>query len=161
MNTSTIRAGRRQNHRRLLAGFLLALAFALLFVGRAQAQTSGDLDAHIPFGFHVGNTKLPAGDYRIRTIDDSDLKLMEISSVDGSMSALFDVEGIRSNDVPANSELIFNKYGDQYFLSKLFNQDDQNGNKVVESRYEKRVSANANGQATVAQEHVPARRHKA
>jgi hypothetical protein len=73
--------------------------------------------------------------------------------VDGSTSALFDVESVEANSAPAKNELIFNKYGNRYFLAKLFDQENPNGSKVVESRYEKRI-----GQATAeTQEHVPAR----
>jgi hypothetical protein len=47
--------------------------------------------------------------------------------------------------------LIFNKYGNRYFLAKLFDEGEPDGSKVVESRYEKRI-----GQVAEAQEHVPA-----
>jgi hypothetical protein len=48
--------------------------------------------------------------------------------------------------------LIFNKYGNRYFLAKLFDEGNPSGSTVDESRYEKRI-----GQATTeAQAHVPA-----
>jgi hypothetical protein len=34
-------------------------------------------------------TKLPAGEYRVHVLDDSDLTVKEITSADGSTSALF------------------------------------------------------------------------
>jgi len=36
------------------------------------------------FQFHAGNAKLPAGNYRCTPLDNSDLSIMELSSVDGS-----------------------------------------------------------------------------
>ena len=137
---------------------LLALFIALIFAltmnpTRAQAQIIGDLEVSIPFQFHAGSTKLPPGKYVIHMLDNSNLTVMEISSVDGTTSALFDVESEEANSEPAKNELIFNKYGNRYFLAKLFDQENPNGSKVVESRYEKRI-----GQATAeTQEHVPAR----
>ncbi len=83
-------------------------------------------------------------------LDDSDLTVMEISSADGSTSALFEVQ--EANSAPAKSELIFNKYGNRYFLAKLFDEGNPSGSKVVESRYEKRISQ----AGTTAQEHVSA-----
>jgi hypothetical protein len=77
---------------------------------------------------------------------------MEITSVDGSTSALFQVQESDANAAPAKSELIFNKYGNRYFLAKLFDEGNPSGSKVVESRYEKQVSK----AAMEAQEHVPA-----
>ena len=146
--------------KRALRGYLLSL-FALglaltLYPGKAQAQVVGDLEANIPFQFHVGNTKLPAGEYRIHPLEDSDLTLMEISSADGSASTLFQVQEIESNTTPTKSELIFNKYGNQYFLAQMFDQGEPSGSQVPESRYEKRVSQQAT--QIQAKEHVPTHR---
>ena len=133
---------------------LLALVFALaIYPTQAHAQIIGGLEANIPFPFYAGNTILPAGEYRIQVLDNSDLTLMEISRVDGTVSALFQIQDAESNSEPAKSELIFNKYGDRYFLAKFFDEDNRNGSQVTESRYEKKLS-----QGTLeGQEHVPAR----
>ena len=75
---------------------LLLLFIALVFTltihpTKAQAQIVGNLEADIPFQFHVGNVKLPPGKYTIHVLDNSDLTMMEISSTDGSSSARFEV----------------------------------------------------------------------
>jgi hypothetical protein len=133
----------------------IALVFALtIYPTQAHAQIIGDLDANIPFQFYVGNTKLPAGEYRIQIVDNSDLTVMEISRVDGSASALFQVQDAETSNEPAQSELIFNKYGDRYFLAKLFDEGNPSGSRLAESRYEKEISQ-GNSQA---QEHVSAHR---
>ena len=138
---------------------LLSLSIALLFVatmypGKANAQIVGDLEANIPFQFHAGNAKLPAGTYRIRVLYDSDLTVMEISSLDGSTSALFQVQESDANSTPGKNELIFNKYGNRYFLAELFDEGNPSGSKVIESGYEKKISKGA----VAAQERVPVRR---
>jgi len=135
--------------------FLLLLlpVFALtIFAGKASAQIDGDLDADIPFQFHVGTRELPAGKYRVHVLDEANLRVMQITSVDGSTSALFQVEDSDAKSAPAQSELIFNKYGDNYFLSRLYDEGNPSGSQLVESRYEKQLSKGA----VVAQEHVPA-----
>ena len=71
-------------------------------------------------------------------LDNTDLSIMEISSADGSTSALFEVHDAEANSAPAKSELIFNKYGNRYFLAKLFDEGNPNGSTVDESRYEKK-----------------------
>jgi hypothetical protein len=143
-----------QEIRHQLPALFIALIVALtMYPTRAQAQITGDLEVSIPFQFHAGSTKLPPGKYVIHMLDNSNLTVMEISSVDGTTSALFDVESEEANSEPAKNELIFNKYGNRYFLAKLFDQENPSGSKVVESRYEKRI-----GQATAeTQEHVPTR----
>jgi hypothetical protein len=140
---------------RNLLAVITALAFMMaISLVQAHAQITGDLDVTIPFQFHAGDAKLPAGRYVIHTVDTSDLTVMEIVSADGSTSALFEVRDAEANSVPAKSELIFNKFGDRYFLAKVFDEGNPNGSTVVESRYEKKVGA----AATEAQAHVPAHR---
>jgi hypothetical protein len=132
--------------------FLLLPVFALtIFASKASAQIDGDLDAEIPFQFHVGTRELPAGKYRIH-LDEASLRIMEITSADGSASALFQVQESDAKSAPARSELIFNKYGDNYFLSELYDEGNPSGSELIESRYEKQLSKGA----VVAQEHLPA-----
>jgi len=140
--------------RQLLLSFI-ALFFALtIYPSKAHAQIIGELEANIPFQFHAGNIKLPAGKYVIHMLDDSNLTIMEITSADGSTSALFEVHEAEANSAPAKSELIFNKYGNRYFLAKLFDEGNPGGNEVAESRYEKMVSkAAAEAQIHVATHH--------
>jgi hypothetical protein len=149
------------NNRTLsLARYLLPVVALLLALActpaKSHAQITGNIEANIPFQFHVGDVKLPAGKYLIRVLDDSELTVMEISSVDGSISALFDVNAIQASSRPAKTELIFNKYGNSYYLAKLFDEGNADGSRVLASRYEKRVS-----KATVAtEEHVAASHQK-
>jgi hypothetical protein len=137
---------------KLFSLLVLPVLVLTIFAGKARAQIVGNLEVNVPFQFHAGNTKLPAGKYRIHVLDGSDLSVMEIASVDGSTSALFEVQQSDANSAPAKSELIFNKYGNRYFLEKLFDEGNASGSKVVESRYEKQLSK----AAVEAQEHVPA-----
>ena len=114
-----------------------------------------DLEVDIPFQFYVGNAKLPAGKYVLH-VENSDPEIMEISSADDSTSALFEVQDAEANSAPRKSELIFNRYGNRYFLARIFDEENPDGSKVPESEYEKRA-----GQATQeAQEHVPAYHHR-
>ena len=129
--------------RQLLSSLALSALTLTIFAGKAHAQIVGNLDADIPFQFHVGNTVLPAGSYRIKVLDDSNLNVMEISSMDGSSSAFFQVQESYAKTTPDRSELIFNKYGDQYFLSKLFDQGEPDGSELTESRGEKQISKGA------------------
>jgi hypothetical protein len=135
----------------LFIGFVFALT---VNPGQAHAQVIGDLEANIPFQFHAGDAKLPAGKYVIHVLDNSDLSVMEISSADGSASALFEVRQTEANSAPAKTELIFNKYGKKYFLAQVFDEGNPGGSRVDKSRYEEKVGE----AAAEAQTHVPAHR---
>ena len=131
----------------------MGLVFAaMIYPSQAHAQIVGSLEADIPFQFHAGNTRLPAGKYVIRMLGDSDPTTMEISKPDGLVAALFQVRSAEANSTPRKAELIFNKYGNKYFLEKIFDEGESDGRQVVRSNYEKR----AGRAAAEAQEHVPA-----
>ena len=138
----------------LLSLFIALIVVLTIHPDKAQAQIIGNLEVNIPFQFHAGNAKLPPGKYVIHTLDQSDLTVMEISSADGSTSAVFEVQTAEANSAPGKSEVTFNKYGDHYFLAKLFDEGNPSGSRAVESRYEKSISQA--GAAT--EEHVPAHR---
>jgi hypothetical protein len=133
----------------LFAALVLAVT---IYPAKAHAQIIGNLEVNVPFQFQAGNTKLPAGKYIIHVLDDSNLQVIEISSADGSTSALFEVEPAEASSTPAKTELIFNKYGNRYFLTKLFEEGSSDGSQVLESRDEKKISQ----QSIEALEHVPA-----
>ena|ERR1700758_2008845 len=136
-----------------LLSLFIALVIALaMYSDKAEAQVTGSLEADIPFQFHVGSVKLPAGKYTIRVVGISDPNLMEISSADSSTSALFEVRDARADSTPGKSELIFYKYGHRYFLERLFDESTASGSTVIKSGYEKRVAE----AAAEGQEHVPA-----
>jgi hypothetical protein len=154
--TSNAHAGRTVTSRQYWLALFIAAALALTIIpSKAQAQIVDDIEVNIPSQFHAGNVKLPAGQYRIH-LDDSDLTVMEISSADESTSALFQVEDTKTDSTPAKSELIFNIYGDRYFLAKLFEEGSSSGNQVPQSRYQKRIRQ----QGMEAQQHVPAHRRE-
>jgi hypothetical protein len=146
-------ATRKAARRHHVLSFFIAMVFALvLHPAKVQAQINGNIEVSIPFQFHAGNAKLPPGNYVIHMLDNSDLTIMEISSADGSISALFNVGYAESNPTPTKTELIFNKYGNRYFLTKLFDAGDPNGSELAKSSYEKKASE----AAMEAQTHIPA-----
>jgi hypothetical protein len=143
---------RKTTRYQLLSLFIASVVGLTMYPTQSHAQLVGSLEADIPFQFHVGNTKLPPGKYTIRMLDDSELKIMEISSADKSVSALFEVRSAQAKSTPGKSELIFDKYGHRYFLERLFDESDPNGSAVVKSGYEKRIAE----AASEGEEHVPA-----
>jgi hypothetical protein len=142
---------RKTSVQQLLSLLILSLLALTIFAGKAHAQIVGEVDVNVPFQFHVGNAKFPAGMYHIRMLDDS-TGVMEISSADDSMSALFQVRDTEAKSAPGKTELIFSKYGNRYILAKLFDEGNPSGSRVIDSGYEKRI-----GQAGApAEQHVPA-----
>jgi hypothetical protein len=133
---------------------LIVVLALLLTGGIAHAQIIGRIEADIPFPFHAGAAKFPAGKYTIRVEDGSDLSTMEIQSADGKVSALFEVRSAQAQKSPQSTELIFNHYGNRYFLARIFDEGEKAGSAVVDSGYSKKYGASLEAGET---EHVAGR----
>ncbi|SRR5579871_4016765 len=95
---------------RILAIFLISMASFAVTSANAQQPT---LTANIPFDFIVGNTLMPAGEYTITSPFDEVLVLRA-----GARST--SVESSENNaESTSGDELVFDKYGNQYFLHEV------------------------------------------
>jgi hypothetical protein len=124
----------------------LLLTLCLLVVGggvvaNAQIDSVPQIEANVPFAFTVGDTRLPAGRYSIRTLDDLAPSVLEISSVDGHTSVAFDTENAttRSDQAAKTTELVFDKVGDRYFLSQVWVSGSASGSELAKSRLQKKL----------------------
>jgi hypothetical protein len=108
---------------------IAALSFVLSISGltTARAQVTDTVVADIPFGFVIRDTTLPAGEYSIRRVNSADPSVMVISSNEGQRHVLFVVNSAQAKKEPHQTELIFDRAGDQYFLSEIFEGWDSNG----------------------------------
>src|SRR5438552_8722567 len=109
-------------------------------VASANAQLSSPIRAKIPFDFNVGEKKLPAGEYSFSSLPGfSDNKLMSVSSAD-ARAHLFQSTFAAEVLTPKNkSTLVFNRYGDQYFLEQIWSGGEQEGTQVPQSRRERTI----------------------
>jgi hypothetical protein len=116
---------------------LLVMALSLLAIagGTARAQVVDSIVADIPFGFTVRHTTLPAGHYTIKRLGLTP-DVMEIRGADYQRPVIFLVESAQVSNGPKRTELIF---GDQYFLSKVFEEGNSIGVEVPPSRSERRL----------------------
>lgn len=123
--------------------YLFPVLIAILVVGvtKAQAQVIGELKAKIPFEFHAGGATLPPGNYTIEVLPNSEFNLMEIKSDDNHSVALFQTIGVQSSSLPKNSELLFDHTGGDYYLARIFDEDDKSGAAVLDAEYAKKYGA--------------------
>lgn len=112
---------------------------ALLAVG-AAAQSNGNnqMKASIPFKFTVGQMTLPAGDYTISFVNRaSDAETMLIKSADGHSSKMVHMLPVQAREIQESGKLVFNRYGQQYFLSQIWSPAEQTGLELAPSRTER------------------------
>ncbi len=95
----------------------------------------------IPFAFMVGSAHLPAGYYNVYHPGDPYVIVLERD--DGRARAMAYVHPADSNPNESSTKLVFNKYGDQYFLSQVWNEPDQQVHHCFKCPMEKELIAKA------------------
>ncbi|HEY5883259.1 MAG TPA: hypothetical protein VIT88_01150 [Pyrinomonadaceae bacterium] len=118
------------------------LAVSVVFVtmaafATAQAQTTNYLTADIPFDFHVGGDRFPAGEYSVRCLNPaSDMKVLQLRNTDGKTTVVLLTNGIVGR-MNKESKLVFNRYGNRYYFAQAWLVSEKIGMQAVKSRQEK------------------------
>lgn len=110
---------------------------ALTFVSIANAQT---MRVSIPFGFSAGDKVLPAGEYRVEL--NRSANRMLVNDVNGKDGCFLAVKVYRESGAVERGSLIFNRYGDRYFLAQV-NAPGASQEALVFSNRTERESAKA------------------
>lgn len=119
----------------------LVIMVAGLSAAYGQIESDARLSASIPFRFVLNDRTYPAGEYLITPSDEESNSsyLLELKGVDNNKTAFFFTDGIASNDVEEHSNLVFDKVGGQYFLSKIWVAGDLDGNIVPKTKKEREM----------------------
>jgi hypothetical protein len=134
----------KTNFGRLLMtiGFSAALGSSLML---AQPKPRGRVE--IPFAFHVRDVALPAGTYTVEEFITTGTIM--ITNDETGKGILTLAPANRSGDTN-ESKLVFNKYGDRYFLSELWFAGKGAGDCVPMGKLEREVRSTPAAIATVA-----------
>lgn len=113
---------------------LTTLSFLVMLTATSvYAQSSTVLVANIPFEFVIGNKAFPAGEYTFRY---TYRNVIQIQSQDRGESMFVSTGPAEAKKM--GNRLVFNRYGDQYFLSTLWRMGDL-GRAVRMSRSEREL----------------------
>jgi len=99
--------------KRISALALLTIASMATCTGAIGQQSV--IKAKIPFDFTVGNTWMPAGEY---TISSPERQIIQVRSADLAKTARI-ASSQSFHESGSGSKLVFDKYGDQYFLHRV------------------------------------------
>lgn len=117
--------------------FVIALIVLLpLMATRAGAQTNQELVANVPFDFTVCQERLPAGEYKVRPVSSANPRVLLVSSRDDRSVIMVCTRDVKGQKPAATGKLIFNRYGDQYFLSEMWLPGEITGIEVAKSDQE-------------------------
>jgi hypothetical protein len=121
--------------------FATLSSFALLTAAAAFAQNGVPMKVDIPFEFRVANTIMPAGSYDVRVQLASGL--VSLQSMERNAAAMILTNGVGGGrDIPEKSSLVFHRYGNTYFLSRVWSHGYAIGRELPTSKAERELAAN-------------------
>ena len=124
--------------RQLLLALTTLSLLIMLPAASTFAQSGMLLKVNIPFEFSVQDRLLPAGEY---TVTRGPLGMLIIRGVGRHSTMIFGAFHTQASRIREDSTLVFNQYGNQYFLSRIWSGGTENGEEVFKSRAEKRLIA--------------------
>ena len=123
-----------------LIGFLSVSTLAVALAAPLAAQTIR-VTANVPFEFMVAGRSMPAGDYIVER--GGGTSAIRVSNGNAGVLALALNSSTSQQEQNGQALMIFHRYGDQYFLSRIVDGSRNNGVELPVSRTEKELSKTA------------------
>jgi hypothetical protein len=124
--------------------FLLALAVTIISTTPLNAQTSV-IEVKIPYAFTVENTTLSAGEYTIAALTENTV-VIRPKAGPGAVVTLTTAAGTAK---AVNPQLVFHRYGDQYFLAEVWLVRNTEGRAFYASSHEIELARNVRQEQVV------------
>jgi hypothetical protein len=110
------------------------LAAASLMAHR-DASAQSKLQVTVPFEFTVGQDLLPAGTYEINYVQPQAIELSNQAKHINVFAVITSTDDVRQSP----DKMIFNRYGNRYFLNEIHGGYGQSARKVSVSKREQRL----------------------
>ena len=127
---------------RTLSTLTMLSLLLMLTVGTVFAQSERIGVINIPFNFIIGQKILPAGEYTIRPSRIDSKTVWLVQGNDTQAGAFFLTIPVLARETQEKTRLVFNKYGDQYFLSQVWTAGDNLGRELSMPRLERELAKN-------------------
>lgn len=128
----------------LLACTLAATAVASTSHAFAQGSV---MEVNVPFAFHNGSQHMPAGIYRVE-LESNHVVLLRGKTRSGFVMTNPEIAKTASS----TAMVVFNRYGDQYYLSEIWQRGSETGRRCVKSRQEKETQLAGNWAGPITRE---------
>jgi hypothetical protein len=116
--------------------FAAALALAVTTVASAQ---STKVKVTVPFSFIVNRANLPAGEYLLQSVD-VEGKVLAIRNEETNTTSLVMFNSCTSLASSKQTKVIFHRYGERYFLNRIWVAGNTSGHELSPSPREKEVA---------------------
>jgi hypothetical protein len=118
-------------------GLSAVMGSALLIAASGPKET-----AEIPFDFQVKDHVMPAGTYSVQPMNNATTLVIRNEGTGESMITLAPLE---KSGKAGDARLVFNRYGDRYFLAQVWFAYDGAGHGLIPSRAEKEIAPDGAG----------------
>jgi len=118
-----------------LTGLVLLLAVAAPL--HAGSILNHEMTVSVPFGFIAGDKSLPAGDYSVQVNPERGSVVLH---QEGQSPLTLLTNQRESTNTPPRGKLVFKRYGANFFLSEVWNQDNATGQALTPSAAEKEMA---------------------
>ncbi len=118
-----------------LTGLVLLLAVAAPL--HAGSILNHEMTVSVPFGFIAGDKSLPAGDYSVQVNPERGSVVLH---QEGQSPLILLTNQRESTNTSPHGKLVFKRYGANFFLSEVWNQDNATGQALTPSAAEKEMA---------------------
>jgi hypothetical protein len=119
--------------KKLIFRTIEALGVAALLVAPA---VYGQMRVDVPFDFQLGEEKMTAGEYVVQPISSGS----PVLSISGAQSPVTRTSPIGGGKPAEIGKLVFNRYGDRYFLSQVWFYGRAAGHALAKSNAEREIA---------------------
>lgn len=128
------------------AKIAITVVSAIIVLGMSAFAQKGTVRAAIPFDFVVGKQMLNAGVYQIT----GQGQMLLVIRTDGKQGMIENTRLFRGGPrEDATSQLIFNRYGQRYFLAKVWMSKAGSGHQLFASPLELEYARKVRSDATI------------
>ena len=128
-----------------MKNLILLITLIFTFGILANAQSQHPITAHVPFDFYVQNQKMTAGDYIVESISPQSAQPILIfrqKAGKGKRILLTITTKLNGEQKLEQPTMVFNRYGDEYFLAEIRNPFEKLGFEVPKTKEEKSLTQN-------------------
>lgn len=115
---------------------LFAVLALVAAVSTARAQSPVNISVDVPFDFYVGDRLMSAGRYTVKRVARDTNRVLVVAGQDEGDRVTAMTAPVTRREV-RQSQLVFHRYGEQYFLRGTWTVGDTEGCAFAESKQER------------------------
>jgi hypothetical protein len=114
---------------------IASAVIALAYVSTANAQS---MRVSVPFGFRAAGQSLPAGTYKVELSQQN--QRVTLTQLEGNAGCFAPIRAYTAPSATEQAKLVFNRYGNSYFLTRVSAAGSSRAAELFSSRDERELA---------------------